>query len=224
MITTIDDVLGSLPQKPRRWKGSSTGTLTPPKLYEIYVYSLIARQFKIKKWQLNHYKNSKKLKGRGNFVFRGSPGFLWGGENFSYILLENGDKRYEMHLSIQINGKSLVDHEIDIAVFEHRAAYNAAKNGRVAQITGEETPLTIECKKYNIKLDKKLARECLGVAIETKRNAPERIAMFITNNNNKKVKQLLDRYDIKFFSEFDSSNRFVINAFNMCIKEFIDTL
>ncbi|MBP1971732.1 hypothetical protein J2Z83_003887 [Virgibacillus natechei] len=132
-------------------------------------------------------------------------------------------RKLELHLGIEVNGRSSVGHEIDISIIECKQANDARNKGKGFNVTGFDIPLTIECKNYNKEnLTKQIGREWLGVCFDTERGVNQnfhRIGMFVTSSNSSDVKTLLAAYNIFYFGNMTKSSE--INNFTYTFNSLL---
>lgn len=177
MIDKINTFFGALSLN---WQPSSISQKTDveDKIYEIYTYALVATEIG-KKRKLEIYNGNGKQSANSNFVFRGAPTNL-GNPIYSYLEFQKRKKgtttiKYELHLSLEIEGVSKVKHEMDVCIVEHKAARSTS--GTKKLIKYDKVPVTFECKYYKGKdkndkyreIQKKLGREVLGLNYDTGR-------------------------------------------------------
>jgi hypothetical protein len=233
MKKEVGTFFASLPPCPLPWRGSLKARKTSPddKVYEIYIYTLIAREFMSNpKWSW------RVLSGKGSvgtsFIFRGKPGKLNGDPEFNFIEFENkkSGNSYELHLGIEVSGVSTVNHEIDIGLFDTKKASDVRTCRTKENINGKSVPLTIECKYYNIKIGKELGRQTLGMAIDTERSCqlykfPHReCGMFVSSNHDDSINSLLSAYNLIYFGKLIPNNLVAVNSFKETIKKLINNL
>lgn len=223
----IDDFFRSIPNCPDEWQGSlKSENNSKAKLFEIFFFTKVAEQIrKGKEWELK-IGNKNQIK---KFIFRGSPGFLWSKDEYGYFELEStsNDKKFELHLSVQISGSSSVLHEIDISIIDSVKAEVARNNGQKYNVTGLDTPLIIECKNYTkTKLSKYIGREWLGVCLDTERTMNNdkisRLGILVSSSDSEDLKILLESYSIKYIGNAKQSQQ--IERFNNIIKRFLRNL
>lgn len=223
----IQDFFSSIPNCPDEWKGSlKSENNSDAKLFEIFFFTKVAEQIRDgKEWELK-IGNEKQIK---EFVFRGSPGYLWSKDEYGYFELESTskDKRFELHLGVQISGSSTVLHEIDISIIDSVKARVARDKGEKFNVTGLDTPLIIECKNYTkTKLSKYIGREWMGVCLDTKRTVnndkTSRLGIFVSSSDSEDVKTLLEFYFIKYIGKAREIQQ--IEKFNNIIKKFLSDL
>ncbi|WP_449538876.1 hypothetical protein [Ferdinandcohnia sp. Marseille-Q9671] len=233
MKKEIGTFFSSLPPCPLPWRGSLKARTSAPddKIYEVYIYTLIAREF-----MANTTWSWRVLSGKGivvrSFIFRGKPGKLNGDPEFSFIEFNNkkSGNSYELHLGIEISGVSTVNHEIDIGLFDTNKASDVRNHKVKENINGRSVPLTIECKYYNIKIGKDLGRQTLGMAIDTERSfhlgkfLQRECGMFVSNNDDESINDLLSAYNLIYFGKLMPKNIVAVNSFKDSIKNLINNL
>lgn len=170
MITRVRDFLSHLPNSPHPRK---LGTSKQSKVFEVYVYCRLANAFLNNGWKLLHRSIKQNRVSPSSFIFRGSPGYIWGKtQDFSYFRVKKGNKIYELHLGVQLKGKSTIEHEIDISVISYKSGL-IARQSKIP-VTYSNCVVTIECKVYTKSFHKKDARGVLGGNLDMGRNASGR--------------------------------------------------
>lgn len=136
-------------------------------LYECFVYLETCKAAKKEKYCVDLIRGVDEL-----FHFRASPGRLresGHASKFGYASLisrRGRGKRYQLHMGIQLEGHSGMDHEADILLLsEAHILLLSEENHRV---TVQTTPpvLTIECKFYREAKLKGEAREAVGMVTD----------------------------------------------------------
>ena len=133
-------------------------------VYELYVYSLIAKA--IKNFADNNevllytYESPGMVIPATRFIARGAPGHI-STYGLSFVEFSYRGVSYEVHLDIEFIGASGVEHEIDISIIEKNKAEKYRLNNKMAD--SSSLKVAFECKYYSIKLDKSLIRTFMGV-------------------------------------------------------------
>lgn len=181
--------------KGQQWRPSNKGKKNDveDKLYEIYTYILVATEIKKKCLLVHRNGSNPNTIVKSSFVFRGSPTNLHN-PDYSYLEFQkkNGNKtKYELHLSLEINGSSGINHEMDICIVDHLAARSAT--GFKQYVDYQKVPITLECKKYTSKIEKSLGREVLGMNLDTGRTKTTvKLDGYFIYNYKKIDQQILD--------------------------------
>lgn len=163
--------LNNLTDRPKIIKVSENGTLSIPKILEIYVHTVIAKRFKESGWEVHI--NSPLSNNEGSnedsedpiFRYRGAPSKRSSTRNgFNHFILHSPNsscnQALELHLGVQVEGISSVFHELDILICE-------SLDGP-SDISCQNVILAAEVKRYaKSTVDKRLAREFIGVLSDT---------------------------------------------------------
>ncbi len=158
-----------------------------PKLYEIYVLSLLVRAFRM----LNATIDVRDSRGHPTtrLQFR-----LGGGRIYSpatapgFILVRYDGKDFEIQNGVRVKGNSGILHELDVSLIDHVKATKCRQN--------REDPSTkdvfclMECKFYGGDLDLPLGREFVGLAKEFSVH----IRSFSSNEGSSSVARLVKKH------------------------------
>lgn len=217
----IDRFLNSLPNSPSKDLVSST----TDNLYEAYIYVLVAKAFLNDGWDLTHF-NINQVTSPAEFVFRTSPGKIWSKHRaYSYLVASKDNRSYEVHMGVEIEGKSGIESEIDISVILHQAAEEARNKPREKQVKSIHVPIVIECKCYTSYLNKSLGREFLGLVKDF--SAPKNgLRIMATNlNDNLPVAMMIRHHGFKFSGNLTPlSSKVRVSSFLGYISERLPNL
>lgn len=99
-------------------------------------------------------------------VFRGGHGRLGSNsQNFAYVVCQLGEKEFELHVDVQYEGSSGAIHEIDVSVYDHRAA-TSVRDSPNAFAPTRKLFGAIECKFYDSPLGTVLGRTFVGLVTD----------------------------------------------------------
>src|SRR5699024_5611088 len=115
--------LNNLTDRPKIIKVSENGTLSIPKILEIYVHTVIAKTFKGSGWRVHINSPLSNNEGSENTIFRyrGAPSKRSSTRNgFNHFILHppnsSHNQALELHLGVQVEGISSVFHELDVLI------------------------------------------------------------------------------------------------------------
>jgi hypothetical protein len=132
-----------------------------------------------------------------NIVFRGGPGRLGSNvQDFAFARCQLGSKEFEVHLDVQYEGQSGAIHEVDISIYDRKAADRVRQTPNVFAKT---TKLhgAVECKFYESKLGTMLGRTFVGLVADC---GPLQLKLFATNGLSKGL--------VMYFSPKNRPDRF----------------
>ncbi len=129
----------------------------------------------------------------GTLRFRLRPGRLKDSLPYGYILVRHAGSEYEVHNSLQVQGRSEVLHELDISVLVRRNC-NACRRDRTDPAARHVRALA-ECKCYDASdLDLGLGRGFIGLLQEF-RSSKTRIRVFISNKAKPEIATMARKYN-----------------------------
>lgn len=134
-----------------------------PKLYEIYVLSLLVRSLDM----LGATFQVRDSQGRpsSSLRFRLAPGRIYSPASASgFILVNYNGSQYEIHNGVRVSGTSRVLHELDVSLLDHTRAERCRQARE--DPSARDVICLIECKFYGGDLDLHLGREFVGLAKE----------------------------------------------------------
>lgn len=187
-MSTADDLLAEIKATlPTTIQPSLTSTSALSDLFEAYLFSIIVEAAQEEDAQV-HYRN---IDGAipSTFTFRTSPGRIYSDTHpYTYAVLDFDTKPLlEVHLGIQVSGKSGVLHECDVAVLGHDEAETCRQN-RVSP-RSHKLIIAAECKHYADNLALGLARSFRGLSADLSTTE----CYFVSNIGSRSVEQYLTR-------------------------------
>jgi hypothetical protein len=129
------------------------------------------------------------------FTFRTSPGQIFSrAQPYSYATIEfAGKPMLELHMGVQVSGKSGVLHECDVAVIWHDEAETCRVN-RVAP-RSHKVLLAVECKHYGDHLPLGLARAFHGLSADLSTQE----CYFVSNIGSRSIEKYLTKRSRKWY-------------------------
>lgn len=129
------------------------------KAYEAYVFGLCLRAVR----ELGVQAVLRGISGVPTpFVFRGGPGTIHSRRrNYGYASFTLNRQEFEIHAGVEFSGTSGMTHELDVSIMRADAAQNC--RSRPDDPPASSLFSAWECKFYDKKLDKSLAREFVGL-------------------------------------------------------------
>lgn len=130
-------------------------------------------------------------------VFRGGPGRLGSrGQDFAFARCQLGNKEFEVHLDVQYEGISGAIHEVDISIYDRKAADRVRQTPNVFP-TAKKLYGAVECKCYDLKLGTMLGRTFVGLVDDC---GTLQLTLFATNG--------LSQGLVRYFSPKKRPHRF----------------
>ncbi|SFH61573.1 hypothetical protein [Planctomicrobium piriforme] len=158
-----------------------------PKLYEIYVLSLVARALRLIGARITAHDSSDRP--TSNLQFRLNPGRIYSPTTSpGFLLVEYEGSEYELHNGLRVEGSSKVLHELDICLIDRGRAISCRNNRK--DPTARDVHCLLECKFYGGDLPLGLGREFVGLSKEVS----VRIRCLASNESNNSIRKLLRRH------------------------------
>jgi hypothetical protein len=161
---------------------------TVPKLYEIFVFSCIARALRsIGATLVAKDSNDNPTT---TLRFRLAPGLVYSPTTASgFVEITRKKQKYELHGGVRVKGRSRVRHELDVCIINRNAAVSCRKNRKDPSST--QVKMLGECKflgKPTFPLE--LGREFVGLGAEFHL----RIKTIVSNASNDEVHDLIIKH------------------------------
>ena len=136
------------------------------KVYEAYVFSLCVKAARElgANVELRGIQSSAKP-----FLFRGAPGRIYSKfNNFGYAKFQLNGKKFEIHCSIEYEGRSGMSHELDVSILRSIDAQRCREG--LTSPKAASLVVALECKYYGGSLPKESARTFVGLIDDMGRN------------------------------------------------------
>jgi hypothetical protein len=174
-MTTTSDLLRDLRTHLRTAVSYTTASATHD-IYEGFLFSLVVATAR-KSGAVIRYEDVRGSKA-GNLIFRTSPGRLYSTrQNYTHAVVGFGRApALEVHVGVQVQGGSGVEHECDVLVLGAEEAALCRRMKTSPRAT--KCLLAIECKYYTAHLPLGQARGFAGLSADLGRNAHP---MFVAN-------------------------------------------
>jgi hypothetical protein len=161
---------------------------TTPKMYEVYVLSLVARALDNIGAQLEPRDIGDQV--TNDLQFRLGPGRIYSPATTpGFVHVNYHGREYEIQNGVQVLGKSKILHELDICIIKRDKAVRCRQ--RSIDPSGADTKLVIECKFYGAALDLALGREFLGLLKEFS----VKVRTMVSNLSNDNLHTLITKHD-----------------------------
>lgn len=175
-LTDLEDAIDILLQHPLGVGSFNLVRVVEEKAYEAYVFGLCLQAVRT----LGITPTLLGISGAPNpFVFRGGPGQIYSTRrNYGYAYFDLAGMAFEIHCGVEYRGTSDMTHELDVSILRATDAAECRLNPddpSSASIFG-----AWECKFYDGRLDKGLARSFVGLVDDLGSNI--RLAGFCSNN------------------------------------------
>lgn len=169
-------------------------------IYSAFVFSTIiriSRHLKYKVTFLNSTGLAKEI-----FKQRKAPGYIYSNTNqYTYARISNADISYDLHMGIQVHGKSSVMHECDLALLLSTISEKCIS--REIDPVHSNLRMFIECKYRTNGLILDIGRSFIGLATEFSNS---KIGILISNKNLLSITNLMKHYNSKqlYFLNIDT--------------------
>jgi hypothetical protein len=175
--TSIDNLL----KHPKGAGSFSLVRIVEEKAYEAYVFGLCLQAVRT----LGITPTLLGITGSPTpFIFRGGPGQIHSTRrNYGYAYFDLAGIAFEIHCGVEYRGTSAMTHELDVSILraeDATACRNNPDDPGSASVFG-----AWECKFYDSRLDKNLARSFVGLVDDLGSNI--RLAGFCSNNWHKQM-------------------------------------
>ncbi len=126
------------------------------------------------------------------FIFRGAPGKIHSEyRNYGYASFTLNGHEFEIHTNVEFRGKSGMIHEIDVCLMNAKDA-KKCRDAKRRGIESKDPPSSSlvgvwECKFYDYRLDKVLARAFVGLVSDLSSNV--RLSGLCSNQTHPQIKQ-----------------------------------
>lgn len=156
---------------------------TRERAFEAYIFSLVVQAVRqaggtVEIRGINSGPNPNPI------VFRGSPGYMGSrAQNFCFAHCTLNSLEFEIHVDIIYVGSSGATHEIDVSIYEAKAA-NRVRRNPGTQPRARHLRAAFECKCYDSKLGTALGRGFVGLVADCR---PTKIKDFVTNGQSKSL-------------------------------------
>lgn len=158
-----------------------------PKLYEVYVLSLVIRAFQLLGASMAAH--DARDQPTATLQFRLGPGRIYNPTTApGFVVVDYQGAEYEIHHGVQVKGGSQVLHELDVALLDRGKAIACRADRR--DPSSRDVQCLIECKFYGGDLPLGLGREFVGLSKEFS----VRIRCLASNEANSSIKKLLKRH------------------------------
>lgn len=172
-------------------------------LYEAYVFSLCKKAVE----KANGTVILRGIKSGDNpatLVLRGSPGYMHStNQDYCYAYCKLNGKEFEIHLDVQYEGNSGAVHEVDISVYDHKAAEKIRSEKSIPK--SDKVIMVFECKFYVKSIvSTDMARGFVGLVHDCKGN---KVNAFVANNGSDNLKRYFsNKQNIEPFTDLDAAN------------------